>query len=449
MSRRLRWALLAPILTLPLLVSTAQAVPPPRNGAGWAEVSEGYIAVAPELVPGVGYLTDGQLLVAWTQMDGPEAGLWTSTVDPEQAADFSRRHLTSSGLGLAPNVVSRAGGADIFYVGDGNARRLSFDAATGEASPTGETFLVQGAQLGNVYDTARRPNGAIVVNQGRRWHVGPVGDGEDADNFLSESVTGAVGIYRSSIATAGQTTYLEYATNDGSGLYVVPIEPSVGTPTKLPGSKHYDQPLALEGSTTNTLWAAYCAGDLLCEQLVLRDVLVGRSLVVPTGDYPAQIAIAPAPGGRMWVVWRSGNAAVSAVRTNKAGTAFGAVQRSAPFNTLNSVHSVVAIGERGPVDVVVNGRQQLWHKRFLVPMTAAAAPASWRVNRKQTVSFKVRDAGDALSGAKVSLVGKSCTTGATGGCSITVPARSAPTTLTATVTKAGYQQTSVPLRVVR
>ena len=67
----------------------------------------------------------------------------------------------------------------------------------------------------------------------------------------------------------------------------------------------------------------------------------------------------------------------------------------------------------------------------------------------QTVAFKVRDAGDALSGAKVALVGKTCTTGTTGGCSITVPARSAPATLTAAVTKAGYRETAVTLRVVR
>ena len=125
------------------------------------------------------------------------------------------------------------------------------------------------------------------------------------------------------------------------------------------------------------------------------------------------------------------------------------MQRSAPFNTLNTVNSVAANGERGPVDVVMNGRLQLWHKRFLVPMTATASPTQWRVNRKQTVAFKVRDAGDALGGAKVALVGKTCTTGATGGCSITVPARSAPATLSAAVTKAGYRQTSVTLRVVR
>ena len=39
MSRRLRWALVAPVLALPLLMSTAQAEVAPRNSAGWAPLS--------------------------------------------------------------------------------------------------------------------------------------------------------------------------------------------------------------------------------------------------------------------------------------------------------------------------------------------------------------------------------------------------------------------------
>jgi hypothetical protein len=65
------------------------------------------------------------------------------------------------------------------------------------------------------------------------------------------------------------------------------------------------------------------------------------------------------------------------------------------------------------------------------------------------VKFTVRDAGDAVGGATVTLVGKTCTTGSTGVCSIVVPARSAPATLTATVTRSTYQPSSLQLRVVR
>ena len=59
------------------------------------------------------------------------------------------------------------------------------------------------------------------------------------------------------------------------GSYVGPIEPEVGTPVKLPGSWYLDQPLALEGSTSGTLWAAYCTGVDPCDQLVLRNVTGG------------------------------------------------------------------------------------------------------------------------------------------------------------------------------
>lgn len=448
MSRRLRWALVAPVLTLPLLMSTAQAEVAPRNSAGWAPLS--VQGLSNQVVAGLDYLPDGTLLVAWSQaVDGTEA-LWTNTVSPGQEAGDPEPQVVATGLGLDPDVLSTATGADIVYL-DSNARHLVYDPTTQETTDAGEAYLVEGAGQGFPLDTARRPDGAIVVNQLRRWHVGPAGEGEPGDESLSFDV--APQVDRSAIATAGEDTFLAYwrSSSDPAvgGIWVGRIEPTVGDFTELPGSWYLDQPIAMEASTSGDLWVAYCAGAGVCDQLVLRNVTESRSLVVPTGDYPAQIAVAPAPDGRMWVVWRSGNAAVSAARTNKAGTAFGAVQRSAPFNTLNAVQSVVAAGDRGPVDVVMNGQQRLWHKRFLVPMTATGSPAKWRVNRRQTVAFTVRDAGDTLSGAKVALVGRTCTTGSTGRCTITVPARSAPATLTAAVTKAGYRATAVTLRVVR
>ena len=125
------------------------------------------------------------------------------------------------------------------------------------------------------------------------------------------------------------------------------------------------------------------------------------------------------------------------------------MRRSAPFYTVNSVRSIVVDGTTGPADVVLNGRGEVWHRRYLAPLAASASPTRWRVDRKQTVTLTVKDAGDAVARALVTLAGRTCTTGTAGTCSITVPARARPATLTATVSRDGYEPASVSLRVVR
>lgn len=435
-----------------------------RNANGWARFTDPATTHVDDTVqPGLAHLGDGTLVVAWREGDQASGySLVTTTVAPDNAVAPPTVQVAWPTLNADPDVLpGPGGGAEVVFVGrDGttgyfgetNAYRLPVTAAGVVSAPAQERYFAQEAGIGIPLDTARAADGTTVVNQVRRWHEGPEDPSEPADPSYAAAPWDVNHI---SIAAAGATTYLaHFATGVpdlvARGIYWGPLKAQAGQPPKLlPDSWYADQPVALEGSTTGLLWAAYCTGADACDRLVLRDVIKGRSLTVPTGEYAARITLSPGPNGRMWVVWQSGASAVSAVRTNKAGTRFGPVRRSAPFYTANSIRAVVADGRKGPADVVVNGRGELWHRRFLAPLTATASPTSWKVGRRQTVAFSVKDAGDPVPNARVSLAGRTCTTGASGTCSIAVPARARPATLTATVTGSGYAPASLVLRVVR
>ena len=456
---RLSPLVVAPLLLAPL-VPAASGDTKPRATNGWATLSDVQSHIEPMVEPGLAHTPDGTLVVAWREPDPTLEGkpaLMTNTVSPTNTVGVPVKRLTWESLSADPEVLSTPVGVDVIFGGSdgvdfgGSGLHLPIGANGTSGAPPDERYLVGGGGPDLPLDAARTADGTVVVNQARHWHTGLVEASETEDEFFEDVPCCSNNSH--AITTAGAETYLGFFVYGGEasdrGVHVARIEPTVGEPVKLPGSWYADRPVAIEGSTTGALWAAYCTGTDSCDQLVLRNVTAGRSLVVPTGEYAARVTLSPGPQGRMWVVWQSGSSAVSAVRTNKAGTVFGPVRRSAPFYTTNSFDSVVVDGRLGPAEVVVNGQDKLWHRRFLVPLTATATPAKWKVNRRQTVKFTVRDAGDAVAGASVAVAGKSCTTGSTGVCSVVVPARSAPATLTATVTRSTYQPASVTLRIVR
>ena len=478
--RRLAWGALAlaPLLLAPMSLpaESEEAFVPTRSPGGWARFSDSSEAIVDQNAePGLAQLPDGTLVAAWRQMFGGSgvASLVTTTVPPDNSVSAPVAQLTwpntdngsglQSGFNRDPEVLRHPGGAEVIFVGsDGgtgefaarNAYRLLVDGAGQASAPDGVRYFAEGAGYDVPLDATRRADGEVVVQQLRRWHVGPASPSETEDLHYESAPWP---MYSASIASIGDVTYLGHFTAGGGvadsdrGIHVGPLVTTPQTAGKLPESWYADNdhPVALEASTTGKLWSAYCTGIEACERMVLHDVLGGQTLTVPTGEYASRVVLAPGPEGRMWVVWQSGSAAISAVRTNKAVTRFGPVRRSAPFYTVNSIRSLVADGRFGPADVLVNGREAVWHRRYLPSLAATARPTRWKINRRQTVAFSVNDAGDPVSGAAVGVAGRTCATGAAGSCSITVPARSTPTTLTATVTRSGYLPANVTLSVVR
>ena len=113
---------------------------------------------------------------------------------------------------------------------------------------------------------------------------------------------------------------------------------------------------------------------------LLCDSMVGsrRPLVVPrsgTGN-AGRVALAAAPGGRLWVSWYDfGANRIHAVRTNPAASGFGPVHTVKPppgtfiFNRLQAEGS-----SQGRLDIIVNvllskapNPIELWHTQIAAP----------------------------------------------------------------------------------
>jgi hypothetical protein len=88
----------------------------------------------------------------------------------------------------------------------------------------------------------------------------------------------------------------------------------------------------------------------------------------------------------------------------------------------------------------------IWHTQVLPGLSLSASPTKWSGGSAKTVSFTVRDAGQAVSGATVKVGSKACRTGSAGGCSIRFPKLKAQKLL-AVATKSGYRKDTLKLTV--
>jgi len=158
------------------------------------------------------------------------------------------------------------------------------------------------------------------------------------------------------------------------------------------------------------------------------------------GSDAEKISIAAAPGGRLWVFWKSGGT-VFATRSNAAATSFGPVRQVvAPGGKSSTIFDLAGEGSAGPLDVLALVQPSAntlanFHQRILPALTLKE-----KKGKKGKTTFTVTDAGDAVAGAKVKVKGgKSGKTGSKGTVSITV----APGKHSASASLTGYAVASL------
>ncbi len=169
------------------------------------------------------------------------------------------------------------------------------------------------------------------------------------------------------------------------------------------------------------------------------------------------VGLAPAPDGRMWVYWSSGNH-VFAVRSNPAVTKFGEVVSLKTFKGSDTVWHLIGDGSLGFLDLLAHTQQQskagvdytLYSVARLLPgLTLKISPA--KVNAGDKVEVTVEDAGDPVAGAtvKVKLGGKtvSAKTGADGTASLGIPKSTDPGNYELSAQEGGYSPAERNLKV--
>jgi len=168
------------------------------------------------------------------------------------------------------------------------------------------------------------------------------------------------------------------------------------------------------------------------DQVRVWRVGAGNAPIVARKRGGGPVTIAAADDGRLWAIWDdrgSVDATIHARRSNRGATQWGAeVTAGRPKGTLQAYRlDASTIG--GAVDVLgvfnigTSSNAATFHRRLLPGLTLTADPGRLRKGRTTTVEFRVRDAGAAVSGARVSAGGKSGTTNGRGRVELELPGR--------------------------
>jgi hypothetical protein len=169
----------------------------------------------------------------------------------------------------------------------------------------------------------------------------------------------------------------------------------------------------------------------------------GNAPVVAGIDNSPAVAVAAAGDGRIWVLWTKGfgDPDVVARRSNKAATRFGATVNAGHPKDALQAYKLDANAAGNALDVLANFNIDTTtdavtsYRRLRPGLTLKASPGRLRKGEPTEVRFTVLDAGDAVSGARVKVAGRSGTTDNRGRVTLSVQVRRA---VEARATRSGY-----------
>jgi hypothetical protein len=431
----------------------------------WTMISGGHVPSINE--PGLFRTGDGMLHVAYGQGPGSTSTTLAWANVGESGRLLGRGTIRSAWgqFSKDPKLVAGPNGG-IRAVFFGLGQSAPYDAGriyTATAGVAGRDWsLAPGAltyEDATTYGTAalaipgQNPIAAFPENADIYWRQA---DGQTMpttpDNHLSN---GGCCAYATDLARddrTGQVLLGWYSSKaDARGVFVKRLRPTAGPKVRAPGSgADPHQTVALSGRRgAPGVYAAYCGGTLCQNGVRLWRVGARKSLLVPRSAGADTVAIAPAPFGRLWVVWEKNDThKVYATLTNTKATRFGAV-RVVKSGRANVFGIAAAGGATRRVDIVINGGSALFHRQLLPGLGLTAKPRAFSNDRRHVVTFTVRDAGVPVAGAKVRVAGKTKTTGAKGMVKILFRKGIRPKRYHATATKKGYAAGQALVRVRR
>jgi hypothetical protein len=224
------------------------------------------------------------------------------------------------------------------------------------------------------------------------------------------------------------------------GPYLQAVAPSAGTPQLVPGKTRPETVITGRDKGPG-VFAGYTT-----DGKHVRLIRYGGGTVAvgsPASVTPAAIGVATGIDGRVWVMWGSDNGKLAVTRSNMAVTKFEPVQ--VLTDHLLTLERLAGDGRLGPLDLLVDEIADttptlptgVYHARVLPELSAAIDVKSVKNKKKLVTAHKltitVTDAGDAVSGAKVTVKGHTAKTNVHGVAKITLPgASTAKVQLTAT-----------------
>jgi len=457
----LRAAALTALLAALAAAPTASAAPwqrlTPEDGSGSDQVGHARTG-------------DGVLHVVWRQRTGPNTEDLLHTPISRDGRIGGSTPVQSGWTGFSnPALVVEAGGLRAFWGGfrttdTSDPQReistaLSSDGGASWALMPGQVNPGGGQSYASPISATVRPDGSTLQawsgTLGTWVHAGL---SPDSPNFnymdglqygndpnIVTDVTGRswLGWYSSAASLLG--VQVQEVGDAGA--------PS-GTPRTMPGTGAMT--IGMQGRTPlvaragGGVYAAYPAPQAQNQVRVWR-VGAGNAPIVARKRGSGPVTIAAADDGRLWAIWddRGGvDASIHARRSNRGATQWGAeVTAGRPKGTLQTYRlDASAVG--GAVDVLglfnlgTSTNAATFHRRLQPGLTLTAEPGKVRRGRTTAVEFRVRDAGAAVSGARVRAGGESGTTNGRGRVELRLPGRA----VRATATKAGYVKDTLRLK---
>jgi hypothetical protein len=231
---------------------------------------------------------------------------------------------------------------------------------------------------------------------------------------------------------------------DGAGLYANAIGPggpqggrrlAPGSVTNR-GSIYPGNRASLTGRIgAGGVFLFFGQGYPTFKTLALWKVDTARPQIVVKADRNEHANVAAAPDGRLWLMWEV-NGTIFATRTNRTATRAGAVNAlKAPGS--RTVYRLNGEGSAGPLDLIVNDGQGLWHQQVWPKLQLSASRSG------RNIVFRVLDAGDPVAGATVKAGGKTLKTAANGQATLK---QGSAARVKATASKAGYTPASLSVR---
>jgi hypothetical protein len=361
-----------------------------------------------------------------------------------------------------PKLVANGGGLRLLTAGLPESTFLQSTSATGASwTALAAAGTWNGAYVANGIGAGTTAGGTPYVagaggSDEIHWHGGTAaGTGNEQTTLAGRSLYSFnLGVDQSTGQVWGA-----FGDFDNPGTFAIQLEPSVGAVAKGPHSSVGGDSLipgqsqvAVAAPPAGGVYAGYCVGYPTCQRAEVWELGTDRTVVIPGTKNMKALALGPGPGGRIWAVWyRQDTNSVYAARSNAAVTKFGAVQKLGRPAKVDYVWRLAIEGSAGRGDVVINADtttslQPIWHTQVLAGLTLSANDRKWDGDGRKTVTFTVKDAGQAVADAKVKVGTRSCTTGGAGTCRISFP-RLSPGKLTAVATKAGYAKDTLKLTV--
>jgi hypothetical protein len=397
---------------------------------------------------GLARTADGTLHVIWNRGNQPPSSIFDTRFSPSGAKRGTTTVTGSwdgskNGLAL---LTMPDGTLRLFASGGHSSATSSGGISTFTAPASGAAWALQPDVWGGPVAASAGVIGATLTKDGQvvtGWR-GTAAEGIPPSSIPQDAYAPfQLATHLATDAGSGAVVLSGVYGGGKGGVYVQQILPTKGAAVVLP--------LPYANQDRNTSMSARIGAPgvyvAYADTKAIRLYRYGsRSRTLARGPFTSA-AVCAGPDGRLWIGWGDNNDELFVTRSSRAAGALEPVQKLAlPQGTQNGLTFVQCEGSAGPLDLFAEVTDKanglgFWHTHVLALLSPRAGVRKTKTGGAVTIT--VRDAGDPVAAATVTVGAHRLRTNAKGQASL--PLRSG--SYTASVTAPGYAPASLRFTV--